>query len=352
MLIVCVVLAFLGLFVGTFSLLESVSNEIMVEAPDKAKEASEEWRTRDKTRSTRFISRIFLSHTVGQSTKLLHNMGGLFAWSLSFLGMVWTVVTGGQRGPSILAKAMAVSVFAMNLGFFTPRFQRKLSRYGRFQYGFHQFTIIVFGFATGANSIYAQPTVSDDVNMDTIAKLSTFLSLISPVVSLVFFVQGMIQKTIWISALPFIAYSTSLPYFYAPIIYELLCGKKALVQLYENTRVGDVVYFLHVSGLFTTLTDQIFITLSLIKVLSMEQTHRIASKMWLSYGAFVILLLAAALGPTVALAYVFLFGFVFPFHKIFPVKNLRENRKELGLFVEEHGGNSLAPGVEGSKKKK
>ena len=70
--------------------------------------------------------------------------------------------------------------------------------------------------------------------------------------------------------------------------------------------------------------------------------------MFICYGIVSVTMITAVLGTSTCLMYVFICGLAIPFHKIFPVKNLRKNQMDLGLFIGENAGNSVSLGFKGT----
>ena len=160
--------------------------------------------------------------------------------------------------------------------------------------------------------------------------------------------MSLIAKGHFIQPIPGISFTTSLPFFTAAPLYEMLWGRKALASLYTTHRVADLVYFQNITGTLVQLTANVMIVLALIKSVTMEQSVRINNKMFMCYGIVSVTMITAVLGPCTCLMYVFVCGLAIPFHKIFPVKNLSKNQKDLGLFVGENAANSMGLGLKGT----
>ena len=87
--------------------------------------------------------------------------------------------------------------------------------------------------------------------------------------------MSLIAKGHFIQPIPGISFTTSLPFFTAAPLYEMLWGRKALASLYTTHRVADLVYFLNITGTLVQLTANVMIVLALIKSVTMEQSVRI-----------------------------------------------------------------------------
>lgn len=318
-----------------------------------ATEANQEWRLKDKTRSTKFLIRAVFHHSVVKARKTLHGVGGLTSWCSSFILTVWMLATGGAvRGPPILDKVLVLAVCGLHMGFFTPYFQmKKMSHLGRFRMASYGFSATAVSFAMTANSIYARNTLPEDDDVDQFTKVCTILSLLCPLLAVSTFFYTVIKSDVYVSALPGIAYFTSLPFYYTAFLYDMYYGREALNAVYESTRVGDLMYFLNTSGTWCQLTTNVVIVMMLTRVFTQEQVHRVNGYVFLTFGVFSILLMGVVLGFEASLVYTLFCGLAFPFHWLFPIQHLHENRKELGIFVAERGGQSLGLGVRGTTKK-
>ena len=215
----------------------------------------EDWRSKDKTRSGNFLLHAMYHHAMVKSRTLLHGIGGCVSFILSISLSVWMLITNGeQRGPSILPKVMGMATILMGLGFLTPHMQRKMHKYGKFRYLTYSFLHLTLSLAVCANSIYAQPKITQaEVKA---CQVWTVLGIVFPLISLVYFAQAMIQRCIWNDRTPAIAFTSCIGYFFAPPLYEVMYGTAELIELYEKTRVGDIVYFLNVTGLLSMLINQ------------------------------------------------------------------------------------------------
>merc|ERR1711983_480600 len=122
-------------------------------AKAEAKAGAPEWRSRDKTRSGRFILRSLWNHGFMKSTKLLHAFGGCVALVSSFILLSWTMVTGGKhRGPAVLNEVMAGGLFVACLGFLTKTMRKKLEKLGKCILIPAALSLLCLAFATGTNS--------------------------------------------------------------------------------------------------------------------------------------------------------------------------------------------------------
>jgi len=215
----------------------------------------EDWRSKDKTRSGSFLLHAMYHHAMVKSRTLLHGIGGCVSFILSVSLSVWMLITKGEhRGPSILPKVMGLATIFMGLGFLTPHMQRKMHKYGKFRYLTYSFLHLTLSLAACANSIYAQPKITQaEVKA---CQVWTVLGIVFSLISLTYFAQAMVQRCIWNDRTPAIAFTSCIGYFYGPPLYEVMYGTNQLIELYEKTRVGDIVYFLNVTGLLSMLINQ------------------------------------------------------------------------------------------------
>lgn len=309
-------------------IVSSLNNRSDQEKRAAAGDSNNIWRTKNKVRSGSFMRNALYHHIVIKARRTIHGMAGFICLCLTFTQTLWMLASGGRcRGLATFDKVVALAIVGLHMGFFTPWFKkRKMERLGKYTYMQHSMASIAVAFVMTANSKYAHDNFpTGEVNLFTwacnvIGHLYTFLAISAFGMSMV--VQGQFN-----SPVPGIAITSSIPFVAACPVYEVLFGKEALASLYNTHRIGDLVYFLNMSGALVQLSANTMTVMALMKTFTIEQSLRINNKIFLSYGLVSMAMITATLGSSTCLVYVLLCGLAIPFHKVFPVRNLSKNRK-------------------------
>lgn len=206
------------------------------------------------------------------------------------------------------------------------------------------------GFSLGLNSIYVKAAIPNYDDVEDFTKACTVLHHIVPALMFSLFLYTLVRDLNYLFPKPGVNYISALPVHYAPILYERWYGREALVELYKSHRAGDTLYFVTAAALLVTLTAGMMTVLAVTKVVTLEQCYRINNLLILPYAIVTTVLLGSVFGPATAAGFVLIASLAFPFHWIFPVRNLNENQRELGMFVAEYGDNTIGLGVKGTKK--